>query len=107
MKNARKYCPKRPHTQKGKIRLQLENVIKASGVPFLIAHFPDFYGPHAENTLLHQTFQRVIQNRKTVFVGPPEIPREYIFTPDGAQALVELSLRKMRTVKIGTYPALE
>lgn len=86
--------PKRPHTKKGKIRLQLENMIKASGVPFLIAHFPDFYGPHAENTLLHQTFQRVIQNRKTVFVGPPEIPREYIFTPNGAQALVELSLRE-------------
>lgn len=85
--------PKRPHTKKGKIRLQLENRIKTSGLPYLIAHFPDFYGPHAENTLLHQTFQRVILNRKTVFVGNPEIPREYLYTPDGAKALVELSLR--------------
>jgi len=86
--------PKRPHTKKGKIRLQLENMIKESGIPFLIAHFPDFYGPHAENTLLHHTLQKVVQNRKTMFVGRPDIPREYIYTPDGAKALVELSLRK-------------
>lgn len=85
--------PKRPHTRKGKVRLQAEEQIKQSGVPYLIAHFPDFYGPCAENTLLYQTFLRVIQNRKTLFVGDPEIPREYMYTPDGAKALVELSLR--------------
>jgi nucleoside-diphosphate-sugar epimerase len=85
--------PKHPHTKKGKIRLQLENMIKESGVQFLIAHFPDFYGPHAENTLLHQTFKNAIQNKKAVFIGQPDIPREYIYTPDGASALVELSLR--------------
>jgi nucleoside-diphosphate-sugar epimerase len=85
--------PKRPHTKKGKIRLQLENMVRQSGVQFLIAHFPDFYGPYAENTLLHETFKRVVQNKKTMFVGNPEIPREFIYTPDGAKALVELSLR--------------
>jgi nucleoside-diphosphate-sugar epimerase len=85
--------PKRPHTKKGKIRLKLEIMIKESGVQFLIAHLPDFYGPHAKNTVLYQTFQRVVQNRKTVFVGNPQISREYIYTPDGARALVELSRR--------------
>jgi nucleoside-diphosphate-sugar epimerase len=85
--------PKRPHTKKGKIRLQLENTIKQSGVQFLIAHFPDFYGPYAESTLLHETCKRVVQNKKTMFVGDPAIPREFIYTPDGAKALVELSLR--------------
>lgn len=85
--------PKQPHTRKGNVRLQLENIIKASNVHYLIAHFPDFYGPHAEHTLLHQTFQSVIRNKKAVFIGSPEIPKEYIYTPDGANALVELSLR--------------
>ncbi len=89
----REDSPKRPHTKKGKVRLRLENMIKESGVQYLIAHFPDFYGPHAENTLLNETFQRVVRNRKAVFVGDPEIPREYIYTPDGAKVLVELSLR--------------
>jgi nucleoside-diphosphate-sugar epimerase len=85
--------PKQPHTKKGKIRLKQEQIIKQSGVPYLIAHFPDFYGPYAENSLLHETFQRVILNQKTIFVGNPNIPREYIYTLDGAHALVELSLR--------------
>ncbi len=85
--------PKQPHTKKGKIRFRLEQMIKQSGVHYLIAHFPDFYGPHAENSLLHETFTRVVQNQRTVFVGNPRIPREYIYTPDGAYDLVELSLR--------------
>lgn len=49
--------PKQPHTKKGNVRLQLESTIKASNVQYLIAHLPDFYGPHAESTLLHQAFQ--------------------------------------------------
>ena len=85
--------PKQPHTKKGKIRFKQEQIIKQSGVPYLIAHFPDFYGPFAENSLLHETFQRVILNQKTIFIGNPNIPREYIYTPDGAHALIELSLR--------------
>lgn len=40
--------PKNPHTKKGRIRLQMENLIKEGNVPFLIAHFPDFYGPNAK-----------------------------------------------------------
>lgn len=86
--------PKQPQTKKGKIRLQLEQMIKQSGVQYLIAHFPDFYGPHAENSLLHETFKKVTLNQRTVFVGNPKIPREYIYTPDGAHDLVELSLRQ-------------
>ncbi len=84
--------PKRPHTKKGKIRLQLETMAKRSDLPVLIAHFPDFYGPNADNTLLNYTFESVIKNKKAMFVGDRKIPREYIFTPDGAKALVELAL---------------
>ena len=87
------HFPKQPHTKKGKIRFKQEQIIKQSGVPNLIAHIPDFYGPYAENSLLHETFQRVILNQKTIFVGNPKILREYIYTLDGAHALVELSLR--------------
>lgn len=84
--------PKKPHTKKGKIRLQLEMMAKRSNLPVLIAHFPDFYGPNANNTLLNYTFESVIKNKKAMFVGDRKIPREYIFTPDGAKALVELAL---------------
>lgn len=83
---------KNPHTKKGRIRLSVERLVKESPVEALIAHFPDFYGPNAENTLLHYTLQKVLQNKRAGFVGNQEIPREFIYTPDGAKALVQLAL---------------
>lgn len=86
--------PKNPHTKKGRIRLQVEQLIKESGVKALICHFPDFYGPNAENTILHYTLQNVISNKKGAFVGDQHIAREFIFTPDGAKAIVNLALEE-------------
>ncbi|MDQ0245575.1 nucleoside-diphosphate-sugar epimerase [Bacillus fengqiuensis] len=86
--------PKNPHTKKGNIRLQVEKMVKESGVPALIAHFPDFYGPNAENAILHYTLQGVVKNKKSSFVGDQGIAREFMFTPDGAKAIVNLALNE-------------
>jgi len=89
--------PKRPHTKKGKLRLQLEQKVMEAhrrGVPALIAHFPDFYGPNAENTILNFTLSSMLLNRSPRFVGPLDVKREYIYTPDGAKAAVELAVRE-------------
>ncbi|GGJ79522.1 nucleoside-diphosphate-sugar epimerase [Anoxybacillus voinovskiensis] len=89
--------PKNPHTKKGKIRLHLNNMLKEAhqrGVPTLICHFPDFYGPNAENTLMHFTLNSILSGRKAQYVGRMDVKREFIYTPDGAKAMVELSLRE-------------
>lgn len=88
--------PKCPHTKKGKIRLQMEDLIKRAhdqGVPSLTAHLPDYYGPNAENTLMHTTLKAIVENKKAYFVGDHNTKREFIYTPDGAKAMVELALR--------------
>src|SRR5690606_35252205 len=84
--------PKKPHTKKGRLRLEQINLIKQSGLPFIIAHFPDFYGPNAENTMIGTTLKNVVQNKNSLFVGNQKVAREHIFTPDGAKALVTLAL---------------
>lgn len=84
---------KEPHTKKGKIRLTMENKLKESQVPSLIVHFPDFYGPFAENTLLHETLKNVVRHKSANFVGSTHVAREYLYTFDGAKAMVELALR--------------
>ena len=83
--------PKNPHTRKGAVRLQVEKMVQTSRVPAVIAHFPDFYGPNAVNTLLHYTLEKMVQNKKSGFVGEQTIARQFIFTPDGAKALVNLA----------------
>jgi nucleoside-diphosphate-sugar epimerase len=83
---------KNPHTKKGQIRLNVEKLVKESGVKALIAHFPDFYGPNAENAILHYTLDSIVQGKKAGYVGNQELKREFIFTPDGAKAIVNLAL---------------
>jgi nucleoside-diphosphate-sugar epimerase len=85
---------KEPHTKKGKIRLAMENRLKRSNVPCLIVHMPDLYGPNAENTILHETLKNVVLNKTANFVGDIKVAREFIFTLDGAKAMVELALRE-------------
>ena len=86
--------PKNPHTKKGKLRLDMERLYKNSDVPYLIVHFPDFYGPHAENAQLNYTIRQIIANKNAQFIGKQHIRREHIYTPDGAKAIVELALRE-------------
>ncbi|MGE7604418.1 SDR family NAD(P)-dependent oxidoreductase [Peribacillus sp. NPDC097675] len=97
--------PKNPHTKKGKLRLQVEELIKTSNVPALIAHFPDFYGPNAESSLLNYTLVNVIKNKKASYVGDQSIAREFIYTPDGAKAIVELSLNEQAYGQTWNIPA--
>ncbi|MCA1319124.1 SDR family NAD(P)-dependent oxidoreductase [Bacillus tianshenii] len=83
---------KRPHTKKGKIRLEMEQLIFNSDVPAFIAHFPDFYGPNATNTYMHYTLNQIVWKNKAGYVGPKTIAREFLLTTDGAKAMVTLAL---------------
>lgn len=85
--------PKIPQTKKGKLRLEVERMAKSEAIPVLFTHFPDFYGPNATNTMLHYMIQWIVQNKASNFVGSLQVPREYLFTPDGAKAIVELAFR--------------
>lgn len=88
---------KRPHTKKGKIRLQLEalaNKYQKDDVDSVFAHFPDFYGPNADNTMLGVTINSALKGKRPMFVGRLDVEREYIYTRDGAKALVHLAENK-------------
>lgn len=85
-------APKQPHTKKGKLRLEQIEMIRNSGVPYVIAHFPDFYGPNAEGTMIGTTLPNVLRNKTAIYVGCQKKAREHIFTIDGAKAIVNLAI---------------
>ncbi len=85
---------KDPHTKKGKLRYKMETTLKNCSVPTLIVHMPDVYGPNCNNTVLHETLKNVLQNKKANFIGDLKTAREYLYTIDGAKAMVELALRE-------------
>lgn len=89
---AKEDASKQPHTKKGKLRLHMETLVKESGVPYLIAHVPDVYGPHAVNTILYGTLQAAIKQKAGYFVGRMDVQREYAYTKDVAESIVALTL---------------
>ncbi|MCH1627759.1 SDR family NAD(P)-dependent oxidoreductase [Ferdinandcohnia quinoae] len=99
--------PKNPHTKKGKIRVLLGKIADQAKIPVLTAHFPDFYGPNTENAMLTYTFEKMVQQKKAMFVGNQNNAREYLYTPDGAKAIVDLAMHEHAYGQHWNIPATE
>ncbi|QED46729.1 NAD-dependent epimerase/dehydratase family protein [Cytobacillus dafuensis] len=95
---------KNPHTKKGKLRQRLLDQIGRSNIPYIIAHFPDFYGPHTGNTQLHYTLEQIVNKKSGRFVGKTDIQREFIYIKDGARALVDLALKEEAYGEVWNIP---
>ncbi|SDR04087.1 SDR family NAD(P)-dependent oxidoreductase [Virgibacillus salinus] len=99
--------PKYPHTKKGKLRMEMGELIKESEIPYLIVHFPDFYGPYVENGQINYTLRQMVADKKAGFIGRHNIAREHIYTPDGAKAMVELSMHEAAYGQHWNIPAAD
>ncbi len=88
--------PHQPHTRKGKIRAEMENLIKKysgeKNVKFTIVRFPDFYGPFVVNGFSELIYINALAGRKMMWVGDKKIPKEYIFIEDAGKCLVEAGI---------------
>ncbi|GMK40274.1 hypothetical protein PCCS19_33300 [Paenibacillus sp. CCS19] len=88
--------PKRPHTRKGRTRLQFAEMIfnkRWRNARPLIARLPDYYGPTANQaSYLGGTLEAIAAGKMAMFIGNMHVPREYVYLPDAANMIVELSL---------------
>ncbi|WP_416435150.1 SDR family NAD(P)-dependent oxidoreductase [Priestia megaterium] len=86
---------KRPHTKKGKIKLELENLIFSNcwdQAKPVIVRLPDYYGPSANaNSYLGMTVLNISKGKLSAYIGSLDIPREYIYLPDAAKMIIELA----------------
>ncbi|WIY59483.1 SDR family oxidoreductase [Bacillus arachidis] len=86
--------PKQPHTKKGKIRVEFENLIfdrKWQSAKALIVRLPDYYGITSQNSYLQPTLNGFAENKISVFIGNLKTPREYVYLPDAAKMIVEIA----------------
>ncbi|SEM97741.1 SDR family NAD(P)-dependent oxidoreductase [Lihuaxuella thermophila] len=86
--------PVAPHTKKGNIRKQMEQMLQKAHedgkIEGIIARFPDFYGPQAKNTFLHSVFEAIVNRKTAYWLGSLQLKREYIYVPDAARALLRI-----------------
>jgi nucleoside-diphosphate-sugar epimerase len=87
--------PTDPQTKKGKIRREMEEMLAKAHdkgqIKGVVARFPDFYGPYADNSFLHSVLRSILEKKTVYWVGPLNVEREYVFMPDAAKALVRLA----------------
>jgi nucleoside-diphosphate-sugar epimerase len=88
--------PLAAHTQKGKIRIRMEQMLndawKSENVPYTIVRFPDFYGPFVLNDLYAPIFRNALQGRSMTWYGRLDVPFEFAYIEDAAEALVMAGL---------------
>jgi len=57
----------------------------------LIVRLPDFYGPHAENSLAELIFRAAVSGKTANWVGQVNTPHEFVFVPDTGPAIADLA----------------
>ncbi|QRK11554.1 NAD-dependent epimerase/dehydratase family protein [Archangium violaceum] len=78
--------PREPHTFKGKMRKQQEDLVLEAGasgaIQTTILRLPDFYGPNVERSFLHGAFRAALDGKHAQLIGPIDRPHEFVFVPD-------------------------
>ncbi|QIL83703.1 NAD-dependent epimerase/dehydratase family protein [Diaphorobacter sp. HDW4A] len=91
---AREDHPREPHTFKGAMRKQQEDLLMqahAEGrICAAILRLPDFYGPGVEASLLHSAFQAAATGKVADLIGPLDRPHEFVYVPDVGPVVLRL-----------------
>ncbi len=78
--------PREPHTFKGKMRKEQEDVLleadAAGSIRGAILRLPDFYGPNVELSFMHSAFKAAINSKQAQLIGPIDTPHEFMFVLD-------------------------
>ena len=80
-----------PTSQRGKLRAEMEQRIRAAGIRYAMVRLPEFYGPSVV-TLTARVFRAALADRRALWPGPLEVAIELVYMPDAARALVEVAV---------------
>ncbi|TGN20011.1 SDR family NAD(P)-dependent oxidoreductase [Leptospira idonii] len=89
--------PKTPNSKKGKIRLEMENLIfseRWKKAKPLIVRLPDYYGPTSQNAYLNPTLKGLVEGKPAIFIGDTKVNREYVYLPDAAKMIIEVAKKE-------------
>lgn len=84
----------RPTTAKGRMRVQLEERLRASGVDGVVLRAGDFFGA-GTGTWIDQVIAKDIAAGQLTYPGPLDVPHAWAYLPDLARAFVALASRPL------------
>lgn len=86
--------PANPVSQKGKIRLKMEQEYAASGAQTIVLRAGNFIDPDGRDCPMSQVYLRSIKRNKITVPGPVDTRQAMSFLPDWARAAVALAEKR-------------
>jgi nucleoside-diphosphate-sugar epimerase len=91
---AREDHPRTPHTVKGKMRKQQEDLLleadAAGKIRGTVLRLPDFYGPRIKNSFLDGVFTAAATGGTANLIGPIDRPHQFVYVPDVGPVVLDL-----------------
>jgi len=86
--------PEAPTTRKGRLRAEMEQMLKqyaqAHNLPVMNLRLPDFWGPNVLNDGVRPIFEGALANKALPWLTHPELPHQFVYTPDAARVAYAL-----------------
>ena len=87
--------PKAALTRKGKLRNQLEEMLKKQaaqhGFRYVIPRYPDYYGPNVTNRVFGPIFSGALKSKTIAWPVKLDVPHDLVYIRDAARAAVLLA----------------
>jgi nucleoside-diphosphate-sugar epimerase len=91
---AREDHPREPHTFKGKMRKQQEDLLleadAAGKIRGTVLRLPDFYGPRVKNSFLDSVFTAAAKGGTANLIAPIDRPHQFVYVPDVGPVVLDL-----------------
>ena len=91
---AREGHPREPHTFKGKMRKQQEDLLleadAAGKIRGTVLRLPDFYGPRVKNSFLDGVFNAGAKGGTANLIAPIDRPHQFVYVPDVGPVVLDL-----------------
>jgi nucleoside-diphosphate-sugar epimerase len=86
--------PREPHTFKGKMRKQQEDLLleadAAGKIRGIVLRLPDFYGPRVKNSFLDSVFTAAAKGGTANLIAPIDRPHQFVYVPDVGPVVLDL-----------------
>jgi nucleoside-diphosphate-sugar epimerase len=83
-----------PATKKGQVRVEMEEHLRASGVPTLILRAGDYFGGGSTSAWFHYIFKAGLPLKSMMYPGDHRIAHDWAYLPDMARAAVQILARE-------------
>ena len=95
--------PQRPNTVKGRVRVDMENAYRASGVQTIVLRAGNFIDPDRDDDMMGMLYFRAIRKGKLTAAGRPDALQAMCYLPDWAKAAVQLAENALSLPGLKTF----